>query len=249
MKHLVRLYYVTMYYASWFWFGFVGLGLNICCALLLRFPRTERLQRRARAAIKRAFDLWTRWFHACGVLRISWKGFPREMPPGTVYVANHPSLLDATILMSRMPDSFCIFKPALMKNPCIAPAALLAGYLSGAPDADTLRRAATKVAGGQGLLVFPEGTRTQRGERLGAFQPGFALIAQRANAPIQTLVIRSSPGLVTRGRPWWAAPAQLPATWEVSFGRHWPADPTRSARVLAEEIHRDLLSQVTAPVT
>lgn len=248
MKRVVRLYYVAMYYASWFWFGLVGLGLNLCCALLLPVPRTAALQRRVRAALRRSFDLWTRWFHACGVLRVSWKGLPPELAPGTVYVANHPSLLDATLLLSRMPEAFCIFKPALMRNPCIAPAAILGDYLSGGRDADTLLRAADKVAAGQSLLVFPEGTRTERGERLGAFKPGFTLIARRANAPIQTLVIRSSPGLVTRGRPWWVAPAQLPATWEVSLGRRWPAQEGACPRALAAEIEADLRGAVAGPV-
>lgn len=247
MKLLVRLYLHAMYYTSWLWFGLVGLLLTLGCGLLLPFRRSPVVMRGARAVIRRLFDLWERWFHACGVVKVTWVGFPAELPPGTVYVANHPSLIDAPLLLSRMPDAFCIFKPALMKNPCIAPAALLAGYVSGGRHAETLREAADKVAAGQSLLIFPEGTRTNPGSRLGPFKAGFAVIADRAGAPVQSIVIRTSGGLVTRGRKWWN-PEVLPGTWEITLDRRWPADPARSPRELSEEIHRHLLSRLPEPV-
>jgi 1-acyl-sn-glycerol-3-phosphate acyltransferase len=248
MKPFRRLYFAAMYYGSWFWFGLVGLLLNLFCALLLPLPRTQALQRRTRAAISRLFDLWTRWLHACGVVKVRWIGCPARLPGGTIYVANHPSLIDATLLLARMSDAFCIFKPALMQNPCIAPAAILGGYVAGGRHADTLREAADKVSAGQSLLVFPEGTRTSPGHRLEPFKAGFVVIAQRARAPIQLIVIRAMPALVTRGRRWWAVPPVLPATVEITLDRRWEANPETGPHELCEEIHRHLLAQLPDPV-
>lgn len=249
MKRLGRIYFCAMYYTSWFWFGAVGLGLNVCCALLLPLPRTEALQRRTRSAIRILFDLWARWFHASRVVQVRWIGFPAQLPRGAVYIANHPTLIDATLLLARMPDAFCIFKPALMRNPCIAPAALLGGYVAGDRHAETLREAATKVAAGQSLLVFPEGTRTAPGTNLGPFRPGFALVAGRAHAPIQLVIIRSSPGLVTRGRCWWAPPTVLPARMELELERTWQPDSGRSPIELAAEIREYLNERLPVPVS
>lgn len=248
MKRLALPYYYVMYYASWLSFGLVGLFLNLACAILLPLPRTANLQRKTRASIRGLFDLWTRWFHATGVLRIKWVGFPAVLPRGTVYIANHPTLLDATLLLARMPDAFCIFKQALMRNPCIAPAAILSGYVCGGRDVDTVREAAEKVAAGQSLLVFPEGTRTQPGTRLGTLKPGFSLIAHRGRAPIQTVLIRSSPGLVTRGRPWWSPPNVLPATLEITFDRLWPYEPDGRTLEQTAQIESYLLSKLPDPV-
>ena len=65
-----RLYYRIAYYLSWFAFGAVGLALNICCACLLPLPGRERRAPGVRRMIRRLFDLWVRWFHACGVLQV-----------------------------------------------------------------------------------------------------------------------------------------------------------------------------------
>jgi 1-acyl-sn-glycerol-3-phosphate acyltransferase len=135
-----------------------------------------------------------------------------------------------------------------MRNPAIAPAALLAGYEESAGGIDTLRDTAAKVARGETLLVFPEGTRTGIGERLGAFRPGFALIATRGRVPVQSVVIRSSSGLVRRGRAWWRPPTQLPAWMEIEISTRWEYEPARTAVQLATAIEQRMREQISEPV-
>jgi len=103
------------------------------------------------------------------------------------------------------------------------------------------------VAAGRSLLVFPEGTRTQSGTTLGTIKPGYALIATRARAAVQLIVIRASSDLVPRGRPWWKPPGILPAWAELTLDRRWEYDPARRTRDLTAEVeHR--LSEVLAPM-
>jgi len=241
-----RAYWVGAYYASWAVFGAVGVLLNLCCLPFLLVPRGADCGARTRRTIRWLFDCWLRWFHATGVLRVSWRGFDRPLEAGTVFVANHPTLLDATFLLARLPDAICIFKPALMRNPAIGPAAVLAGYSSGVPGVDLVREVAAKIAAGRSLLVFPEGTRTERGATLNPLRPGFALIASRAQAPVQLLRIRCSEGLVPRGRAWWKPPAILPAWIEIALDRRWEHDPDRSPADLTEEVQRHLETQLAA---
>ena len=235
-------YYVGACYVSWLAFALVGLGLNVACAPLLLLPRRAGRGARVRRAIRRLFDLWRRWFHACGVLRIAWRGFEAPLARGTVYIANHPTLLDATLLLARLPDAVCIFKPALMRNPAIGPAAIMGGYIAGENGPDLVREVAARIAAGQSLLIFPEGTRTATGTTLGPLKPGFALIAARARAPVQLIVIRASADLVPRGRPWWRLPAVLPVWMEISLDRCWAHDPARSVRQLTDEVEQRLVS-------
>ena len=242
MKAAVKkIYYVGAYYMSWGWFFSVGFGLNLFSLPLLLLPHRESRGQWMRAVIRGLFDLWVRWFHASNVVRIHWYGFDEPLPIGCVYIANHPTLIDAPLLLARLPDAICIFKPALMRNPVIGPPAIMAGYVAGDPGVDLVREIAGKIALGRSLLVFPEGTRTEPGQSLGPIKPGFALIAARAHAPVQLIVIRSTPDLVPRGRPWWRPPSKQPSTIEISLDRRWEYDAARSPTQLSKEVEQHLL--------
>ena len=241
---LKRIYYICVYFFSWLIFGTVGLALNVYCALLMLLPGRERRAPLVREIIRRLFSCWTAWLNATGVVRVSWAGpEPPTLVRPAVYVANHPSLIDATILLARLPDAVCIFKPAVRRNPFLAPAAIMAGYGAGDNGIDLIHEMAEKVAAGRTLLIFPEGTRTDAGRRLNPLKPGFALIARRARVPVQVLTIRASRDLLPRGRPWWRIPT-LPAYMEIRFDRLMEVDPDRSAKEIMMEVEQLLTERL-----
>lgn len=224
------------YYFSWLLFGLGGLALNLACAPFLLSSRRERHGPRARTATRWMFDLWLRVMHAFGIITVTFHGIdPRTLPRGVVYVANHPSLVDAPFLLARLTDTVCIFKPALLRNPCIAPAALLCGYVSGDAGVDGIRQAAARVSAGQSLLVFPEGTRTAPGAALNPIRPGFVLIARRARAAIQLIHINTGPLMARKGHPWWKLPT-VPGRFDFTLGELIPADVTLSPAALSEHV-------------
>src|SRR4029434_10956886 len=138
--------------------------------------------------------------HSARVICVRCHGFkPEAMAGPAVYIANHPGLLDATFILSRLTDAICIFKPAIMRNPVLGPAALMGGYASGDNGVDLIRDVAARVAAGRSLLIFPEGTRTVSGKTLNPLKPGFALIASRAHAPVRVIVVRAPRDLVPKG--------------------------------------------------
>lgn len=231
-----RLWLPVAYYLSWLFFGLGGLALNLACAPFLLLPRRERFGARARAATRWMFDFWLRWLHLSRVVEIAFHGLePERLPRGVVYVANHPTLVDAPFLLARLPDTACIFKPALLRHPAIGPAALLCGYVAGDAGVDGVRAAATRVASGCSLLIFPEGTRTVPGTTLNPLRPGFALIARRARAPIQLIHVRTGPLMARKGHPWWKLPP-LPGRFEFTLGECIPADSPFSSAEIAETI-------------
>ena len=73
---------------------------------------------------------------------------------------------------------------------------------------------------------------------LGRMKPGFALIADRAKAPVRLVVVSVTPGLGVRGRPWWPAPQILPATVRMTLDATWPYEPGRSATELTQTVER-----------
>ncbi len=239
MKALRKLWLAVAYYLSWLLFGLGGLALNLGCAPFLLARDRERFGPRARAAARRLFAFWLDWMDLSGVVRIEWHGFERELPRGVVYAANHPTLVDAPFLLGRLTDTVCIFKPSLLRNPAIGPAALLCGYVSGDAGVDGIRAAAACVASGRSLLIFPEGTRTVDGTTLNPLHPGFALIARRAGAPVQLVHVTSSPLIARKGQPWWKLPP-LPARFDFTLGELIPADndlsPTELTALVAQKL-------------
>ncbi|MDR0901361.1 MAG: 1-acyl-sn-glycerol-3-phosphate acyltransferase [Opitutaceae bacterium] len=228
------------YYLSWAWFMGGGLLVNLLSLPLLPWRKSPRVNRASRRLVRALFRQWVFWFRASRIVRVTWRGFARPAAaarPGTVFIANHPTLVDAPVLLARLPaDTVCIFKPALMRNPAIGPAAVVGGHFSGDGGIDLVRNLAEQIAGGLSLLIFPEGTRTDAGAALNPLKPGFALIANRAGAAVQLVRIRGSRGFVPRGRAWWRPPAVMPASLEFALDRAWPHDPRKTAAELSAEI-------------
>lgn len=241
---LMRAYYAVVYYASWLVFGVVGLALNILSLVALALPVRRRMEPVARKWIRMACDFWFRGMHAAGILRVRWVGFERPLPPGTVLVANHPTLIDAILIMARVENLICIFKPRLMRNPAIGPVALLAGYVAAEGGVGLIRGAAAAVRAGRSLLIFPEGTRTAPGTELGPLKSGFALIARQAHAPIQFVRVRATPGLTARGRPWWKLPEQLPLFAHVEIDRVWTPGEQGDAASMTEALRTRMLESL-----
>lgn len=240
IRRLQRAGRVVLYWLSWLVFLCVGLALNVVCAPLLLLPRRERYGPAVRRVIRALFSGWCRWHAATGVIAVEFVGFDRPLPSGTVVIANHPTITDATFLLARLPDAFCIFKPALMRHPAIGPAALMGGYVSGDFGVDLIRDVAVRIAAGRTLLLFPEGTRTAAGRTLGPLNSGFALIAARAHAPVQLVVIRAAPDLGRKGVPWWHPPSRLPAGIQFTLDQRWEHDPARSVRDLTAAVEQRL---------
>jgi 1-acyl-sn-glycerol-3-phosphate acyltransferase len=245
---LARVYYICAYWVSWAFFGAGGLGLNAVCAVLLLLPGRERRAPLVRETIRRLFVCWVGWLDAARLIRVTWSG--REggsLPRRTVYVANHPGLMDATLLLARIPDAICIFKPSLIRNPFLGSAAVLAGYASGDSGVDLVRTLAQKAASGCSVLIFPEGTRTDHGAALNPLKPGFAIIARRAAVPVQILVIRSDREFLPRGRSWWRVP-RLPVRIDVRVDQLLPADPDRTVEATVQSAERAFFGCLAHPL-
>ncbi len=100
-------------------------------------------------------------------------------------------LLDAVLVLARVPDTVCVMKADLMDDILFGAAARLARCIrNDAPLAMTLD-AGEELGRGAHLLIFPEDSRTT------AFPvdrclPTAGLIARRSRVPVPTLLIEFS---------------------------------------------------------
>ncbi len=179
---------------------------------------------RAYFALMEALGAWRLDLHELDALR----------DEGPLIIApNHPGLLDAPLIVSRLPNAVCVMKVALLGNFLLGPAARLARYVRN----DSLLRLAASAAdelreGGQ-LLLFPEGTRSA-GDPIGPFTDAVGAVSRRAGVPVQTLIVEA-PRYLGKGRSLFARPP-LPLTYRLRLGRRF--DPPSDVRAFTAELER-----------
>ena len=161
---------------------------------------------------------------------------------GLVVVANHPSLLDAVLILSRLPNAVCVMKASLMRNWFFGAGARLAGYITNDSPLSLIRQARGELRAGAQLVIFPEGTRTTRWP-INPCQATAGVVAARARVPVQALLIHmSSPYLGKRWGLW--NPPQLPLSVSVTAGRRLP--PMARPGEFGAEIERYYQQELTS---
>lgn len=121
---------------------------------------------------------------------------------GNIVIANHPSLIDIVILVSKIPNSICVVKGSLFKNVFIK-SLIRRVYLSNSMSPDDFLDAARKdLDMGYNIIIFPEGTRTQKNKPLHLHR-GFAYLQMYSGHDIQPIHIENKPYILSKGKPWY----------------------------------------------
>ncbi len=157
-----------------------------------------------------------------------------------VIAPNHPCLLDALMVISRLPNLACIMKADIVDSVFLGGGARLAGYIRNDAQLGMIRQAVAELKGGSHLLLFPEGTRTTRWP-INACTGTTALIANRAQASVQTVFIETDSAYLSKGWPLLRLPA-MPVTYRIRLGRRF--DPPEQVGVLTEELERYFIAQL-----
>lgn len=189
-------------------FGILAaVGACLALPLLLVFTRRADREARVRGLASLGFRLLIRMIETGGLARINVcsEGVPDLS--GCLLVANHPSYLDAVVLMAHLPHVNCVMKASLLKHPLFSPFTRLGGYIaSGNGEPEKLIEACRQAhARGEPVLIFPEGTRTTPGQPL-RFRRGAAQIALRAGLRVVPVIVQCEPAALTHGHPWYRMP-------------------------------------------
>lgn len=232
------------YFCLVFGLGFLGLMclLWLPCAVLLSLllPRAPR-RRLGRRAICFGFDLYLRWLSLLGACRFDVSALDGLRDAGPLIIApNHPCLLDAVMVISRLPNVACIMKAELMNNLLLGAAARMAGYIRNEPTLSMVLSAVSELERGSQLLLFPEGTRTVH-DPVNPFLPSTAIISGRAGVAIQTLIIETDSAYLSKGWPLFRRP-DMPITYRLRLGRRFA--PRADHEALTREIQAYLAAEL-----
>jgi 1-acyl-sn-glycerol-3-phosphate acyltransferase len=159
--------------------------------------------------------------------------------PSLILAPNHPCLLDAVMVISRLPNA------DLMNNVFLGAGARLARYIRNDPLRRMVQQATCDFNCGSHLLLFPEGTRTTS-HPVNPFKGSIGMIAHHAQVPVQTILIETNSAYLSKGWPLFRKPA-MPIHYRVSLGRRF--DPPQNTRDFMAELERYFAHElVQAPV-
>ncbi|HEY2145938.1 MAG TPA: lysophospholipid acyltransferase family protein [Steroidobacteraceae bacterium] len=139
--------------------------------------------------------------------------------PPLILAPNHPSLIDALLILTRHPNLVCVMKAQLMKNVFLGSGSRLARYVRNESSRQMVKESVAHLRAGGILLLFPEGTRTIHAP-INPLAGSVGLIAKHANVAVQTLVIETDSPFLSKGWPLFKRP-HLPITYRVRLGRRF----------------------------
>lgn len=188
------------------------------------------------------FRAYIWWLKVICVGRFDLKALDALRDAGPLIIApNHPGLLDAVMVISRLPNVACVLKASLLDNILWGAGSRLAGYVRNDWFIGSINLAVAELHQGSQLLLFPEGTRTEAPPQLNNFRAGVAYVAHRAGVPIQTVLIEQDTRFLGKGWPLFKRP-EMPMHFRVRLGERFdpPDNPEVFTHTLQDYFAREL---------
>ena len=229
----------------------LGLGLLALICLswsLLSIPLRYLLPRKqgqwlGRWGLTVVFRLYLRLLTLIGACRFDLRALDAlRDQPATIIAPNHPSLLDAVMIISRVPHLACIMKADIMNNILFGSGARLARYIRNDSLRSMVQLAVTEVRSGSHLLLFPEGTRTTRSP-VNGLQGTAGLIAKYAQAPVQAVFIETSDAAFLGKKSALFRKTPMPVSYRLRLGKRF--DPPQNVEAFALELEQYFKTELT----
>jgi 1-acyl-sn-glycerol-3-phosphate acyltransferase len=197
-------------------------------------PKPYRMQWTIRILV----SLWLILLRGCGLLKA-------ERPKGKslngpcVVVSNHPGLFDVLFLIRDVPRMSVMVKKSLATKLPLGPVFRSAGYVL-SPDFEErgpfqcVDEAIEKILTGYKFMIFPEATRSPKGD-LGKFNAGPFLLARLANVPLQPLFVRNNPPFLPKEDKWYFPPLRI-STLRIEFWEPMAPPKAGQERAVAKDL-------------
>lgn len=229
----LTLYDYAVLYLGLIWLGFLSLSWTLIAAPLYLVLPKRIAMRLGRYVIMIAFRAYLASLSLSQRASFDLKELDALRHQGPLIIApNHPSLLDAVMVISRLPNVACVLKTELMNNIFLGAGARLARYIRNESIRQMVMEASEDFKTGGQLLLFPEGTRTVR-QPVNPLKGSVALISAQAQVPIQTVLIETNSRYLSKGWSLFRKPI-MPVRYHVRLGKRF--DPPANSHVLMREL-------------
>jgi 1-acyl-sn-glycerol-3-phosphate acyltransferase len=241
LRIFLAIYDCVVFYLGVLGFGLVCLAWTMCAVVLHPIMPRDSGRRVGRLGIMAIFRGLLAYLQLSGRFRFDLDALDELKHESSLIIApNHPSLWDAVLVVSRLPNVACIMKTEIMNNIFFGAGARLARYIRNESLRQMITRAVSELQCGNRILLFPEGTRTVR-HPINPLKGSIGVIACRAKAPVQTVFIETDSPFLTKGWPVYKKP-RLPMTYRVRLGRRFEASGDSAA--LVAELERYFMNEM-----
>ena len=232
-----------------FWGGGAALSWVMLPAVVLLPGTLAERRRRAQRVVGGGFTVFHDYMRVLRLIDYDPRRVSLGLPDGPcVVIANHPTLVDVTAILAAATELACVVKEEHYRGPVVGRLLRLCGHINGGDGASmtggaVVHQAVERLAAGQPVLIFPEGTRSPPGG-LGSFYRGAFEIARRSGVPLVPLLVTCEPPTLTKGEPWWRHPAGGAVLSVRPFDGLLPEDlegPSRAAAARVEARYRQRL--------
>jgi 1-acyl-sn-glycerol-3-phosphate acyltransferase len=242
---LLVLYDYGVLYLGLIWLGFLSLCWTIVATILYPLLPERFATRLGRHIIMISFRAYLASLSMSQRCRFDLTELDVLRDDAPLIIApNHPCLLDAVMVISRLPNVACVMKAELMHNIFLGAGARLARYIPNEPIRQMVMQASEDFKTGSHLLLFPEGTRTIS-PPINALKGSIALIAMQAKVPVQTILIETDSPYLSKGWPLFRKPV-MPVNYKVRLGKRF--DPPQDTHHFIAELE-DYFLQALTPST
>jgi len=231
------LFFVGAALMSWLMIPLLSLSFD---------PEVRR--RRCRWMANFATRGFVRYMTATSMIRLRWPPLADDFPEGAyVLIANHPSLIDTTLVMGRFPKLSTVAGRKWFNRRGFGRMVKAAGWIQGSgpgqgdAGSSTLEAMLKALGDGTPLLIFPEGTRSDQ-DRLLRFRRGAVEAAIQAGVPIVPLFIGINQPMLLRDQPWYDVHRGV-GVYTFEF---WPTIQTAGRDLDGRALNRELAERYRA---
>lgn len=213
------MYEYFVLYGGLLFFALICLAWSLPAVILRRLMPQRIGVRVGQYAIMQGFRIYLFVLRVSGLFKFDLSALDALRGEPLIITTNHPGLIDVVLIGSRLPRMVCVLKANLLDNPMLGGGAKMADYIRNDSTGNLIRRAAVATREGSQLLIFPEGTRTVTSP-INPFKGGFALVAKKADVPIQAVFIEMSNPFLGKGWPLWKKP-EFPLVFRARLGERF----------------------------
>jgi len=232
---LLKIYDYVIWCAAVLVFGITFLIWSSIAMVLRPLLSLEKGRRIGRSVITGGFKTFLGFLSLTGRVHFDLDELDKIRGEKALIIAcNHPSLMDALLIISRLPNLCCIMKHQLNYNIFLGGGARLARYLDNKTATKMVEGAIPELHSSNGLLIFPEGTRSVDSS-VNPFNRSVGSIATLAKVSVQTVFIETDSSFLTKNVSPIKKPP-LPINYRVRLGRRFEP-PEDSVAFIAELEH------------
>ncbi len=232
------------------YWGVAGLAVTVVGSLLYAILPKKYSLPCGRFILQKAFLVFITYFKVAGLLELDDSALQQLADKhGPMIIApNHISLWDAVFIIAKIPETVCIMKGAILRNPFLGGGARLAGYIPNDSTSQMLLAASHQLKRGAKLLLFPEGTRTKTDAQwLNPFQGAVGLIAKHSAAPVFPVFIRCNSRFYEKDWPMYRKPPQFPIHISFEVGEPITFAAGDSVQAFTEHLEQLYTTELSKP--